>query len=87
MGKALPWFVSAPSSGLNTNSHPTAGAYYRQQRAKGCSYQVAVRALAFTWIRILHRCWQDRTPYDESNYLEALRRKDSPLLKYLAETA
>jgi hypothetical protein len=48
---------------------------------------VAVRALAFKWIRILHRCWQDRTPYDESKYLEALRRKGSPLLKYLAEAA
>jgi len=36
-------------------------------------------------IRILHRCWQNRTPYDESKYLEALRRKGSPLLKYLAE--
>ena len=28
----------------------------------------------------------DRIPYDESKYLEALRRKGSPLLKYLAET-
>ena len=27
-----------------------AGAYYQQQRAKGCSHQVAVRALAFKWI-------------------------------------
>ncbi len=62
------------------------GAYYRQQRAKGCTYQVVVRALAFKWIRILYRCWQDRTPYDESKYLEALRRKGSPLLSYLAET-
>ena len=69
------------------NKSAWAGAYYRQQRAKGCSYQVAVRALAFKWIRILHRCWQDRTPYDESKYLEALRRKGSPLLKYLAEAA
>jgi transposase len=43
-----------------------AGAYYRQQRAKGCAHQTAVRALAFKWIRILFRCWQLRTPYDES---------------------
>ena len=54
---------------------------YRQQRAKGCSYQVAVRALAFKWIRVLHRCWQDRTPYDESKYLEALRRKGFTAVK------
>ena len=58
-----------------------AGAYYRQQRDKGCSHQTAVRALAFKWIRILYRCWQNRTPYDESKYLNALKRRDSPLLK------
>ncbi len=68
------------------NKSAWAGAYYRQQRAKGCTYQVAVRALAFKWIRILHCCWQNRTPYDESKYLETLRRKGSPLLSYLAET-
>ncbi len=61
-----------------------AGAYYRQQREKGCSYQAAVRALAFKWIRILFRCWQTHTPYDESTYLETLRRRGSPLLKQLA---
>ena len=61
-----------------------AGAYYRQQRAKGSSHPVAVRALAFKWIRILYRCWQTRTPYDESKYLNALKRRGSPLLKNLA---
>ncbi len=57
-----------------------AGAYYRQQRAKGCAHQTAVRALAFKWIRILYHCWQTRTPYDESTYLKALQRRGSPLL-------
>ncbi len=69
------------------NKSAWAGAYYRQQRAKGSSHQAAVRALAFKWIRILYRCWQDRVPYDESKYLEALRRRGSPLLKYLADPA
>ena len=63
-----------------------AGAYYRQQRAKGCTYQAAVRSLAFKWIRILHRCWQTRTLYDESKYLKALERRGSPLVKQLGET-
>src|SRR5215510_9407407 len=40
--------------------------YYQQQRDKGKAHQAAVRALAFKWLRILFRCWQDRTPYDES---------------------
>ena len=63
-----------------------AGVYYRQQRAKGCTYQAAVRALAFKWIRILYRCWQTRIPYDESTYLKALERRGSPLLKQQDET-
>lgn len=57
-----------------------AGAYYRQQREKGATYQAAVRSLAFKWIRILFRCWQTHTPYDEMVYLKALERRDSPLL-------
>ena len=54
--------------------------YYRQQRNKGSSHQAALRALAFKWIRILYRCWQTRTPYDEATYLNALKRRGSPLL-------
>ncbi len=61
-----------------------ARAYYQQQRHKGTSHQVAVRALAFKWIRILFRCWQHRTPYDESVYLNALQRRGSPLMHNLA---
>ena len=57
-----------------------AGEYYRQQREKGSTYQAAVRALAFKWIRILYRCWQTRTPYDEVTYLKALERRGSTLL-------
>jgi transposase len=64
-----------------------AAAYYRQQRDKGCSHPAAVRALAFKWIRILYRCWQTRTPYDESTYLNALKRRGSPLLASIATTA
>ena len=75
-------FVEGAAQTLNTSFW--AGAYYRQQRAKGSAHQAAVRALAFKWIRILYRCWQTRTPYDESTYLEALRRRVSPLLKQLA---
>jgi transposase len=58
--------------------------YYQQQRDKGSSHQAAVRALAFNWIRILFRCWQDRTPYAESVYLNALKHRGSPLLHNLA---
>jgi transposase len=58
-----------------------AGAYYRQQRNKGSTYQAAVRSLAFKWIRIVYRCWQTGVAYDESRYLKTLERRGSPLLK------
>ena len=57
-----------------------ASAYYQRQRDKGCSHQAALRALAYKWIRIVYRCWQSHTPYDESAYLQALKRRGSPLL-------
>ena len=57
-----------------------AGEYYRQQREKGSAHQSALRALAFKWIRILYRCWQTRTRYDEATYLKALERRGSPLM-------
>jgi transposase len=61
-----------------------AGAYYARQRGRGNSHQAAVRALAFKWIRIIWKCWQTRTPYDEVVYLESLRKKQSPLLAFAA---
>jgi len=64
-----------------------ARAYYQQHRHKGTSHQAAVRALAFKWIRILFRCWQHRTPYNESIYLNALQRRGSPLMHNLANVA
>ena len=60
-----------------------AGAYYRQQRARGRGHHAAVRSLAFKWIRVIYRCWKERTPYDEETYLASLRRRGSPLLAYL----
>jgi transposase len=61
--------------------------YYQQQRDKGKAHQAAVRALAFKWIRILSRCWQERTPYDESVYLQALHHHGSSLIQNLAKAS
>ena len=61
-----------------------AKSYYEAYRARGGSYQMAMRALAFKWIRVLYRCWVDRVPYDESRYLMALQRRQAPLLKHAA---
>jgi transposase len=61
--------------------------YYQQQRDKGKAHQAAVRALAFKWIRILYRCWQERTPYDEAIYLQALHRRGASLSQTLAKAS
>ena len=58
-----------------------AEAFYRQQRAKGAGHRTAIRALAYKWIRIMYRCWKDRTEYDEAKYLKALAWRGSPLLR------
>ena len=60
-----------------------AKAFYHSQRAKGKGHHAAVRTLAFKWIRILYRCWETRTPYDETTYLNALRKRNSPVVQYL----
>jgi len=59
-----------------------AKAYYEQQKSKGKPHNSIIRSLAFKWIRIIFRCWKTKTPYDESKYLEALKRRGSPLLKF-----
>lgn len=73
-------------AGQTINKSFWAGAYYRQQREKGSSHAAALRSLAFKWIRILYRCWITMTPYNETRYLNALRKRGSPLLKNLVST-
>jgi transposase len=67
-------------AGMTIKQSKWASAYYKQQRDKGKSAQMAKRALAFKWQRIIHRCWQDRVPYDEQRYIERLRATGSPLI-------
>lgn len=52
--------------------------YVEALKARGKTHQQAVRSLGFKWIRILFRMWKDRTAYDETKYLEALRHRGSP---------
>ncbi len=48
--------------------------YYTDQ---GKKYHTIIRALAYKWIRILFKCWQQRTPYNEDKYLETLKLRGS----------
>lgn len=63
-----------------------AHAYYFHQKRHGKSRNAILRALAFKWIRILWRCWQNNEPYDEQRYIESLKRRGSPLVAELAVT-
>jgi transposase len=60
-----------------------ARAYYQLQRSRGKQHHAAVRALAFKWIRIAFRCWKERVAYQESSYLDALQKRNAPLLAAL----
>lgn len=56
---------------------------YEEQLAKGKTAQMAKRALAFKWIRIIFRLWQARVGYDDSHYVSRLNKTGSPLAKKL----
>jgi transposase len=71
-------------AGMSVRYSVWASAYYQDQRNRGKTHNTAVRALAFKWLRILHRCWMDRKPYDEATYLKALQKSGSPLLAVIA---
>jgi transposase len=45
-------------------SSPWAADIYNRARASGKDHPHATRILARAWIRVLWRCWQDRTTYD-----------------------
>ena len=65
---------------------PWARAYYQQMKARGKGHWAILRALAFKWVRVLWKCWQEHTPYDEARYLQQLARRRSPLAKILTQT-
>jgi transposase len=64
-----------------------AKAYYEQQKRRGSSHHAALRALAYKWIRIIFRCWKNRTLYDETIYFNSLQRRGSLLATALPTMA
>ena len=61
-----------------------ARAFYQHQRERGAGHRMAIRALAFRWIRVLYTCWKENTPYVDARYLDALKRRGSPVAARLA---
>ena len=51
---------------------PWARDIYQRSIAKGHTHPHAVRILARAWLRVIWRCWQDRTPYDVSKHRGAV---------------
>lgn len=51
--------------------------YVQYYTNKGKKYHTIIRALAYKWIRILHKCWKERTPYNEDQYMETLKKRGS----------
>lgn len=48
--------------------------FYQRKRAEGKAHHTALRCLAQRWLKILHRMWKDRVPYDEQHHRNNLRR-------------
>jgi transposase len=63
-----------------------AKAYYEHQKERGKGHHAALRALAFKWIRIIHRCWRDGVAYDEDRYLRTLQQRGSELWTIMNRT-
>lgn len=67
-------------AGLSIRYEYWAKEYYKQQIGRGKHHNIAIRSLAFKWIRILYKMWKDREPYDGDIYLNALKTQGSPLI-------
>jgi len=53
------------------HASPWAALVYQRARGRGCRHPHAIRILARAWVRILWRCWQDRTPYEVTRHRAA----------------
>lgn len=60
-----------------------AKAFYELCRERGDSYSTALRKLADKWIRIIACMIRENKPYDEQTYIEALRKRGSPIYERL----
>jgi len=51
--------------------------YVEYYTKKGKKFHTIIRALAYKWVRILFKCWQTRAPYNETAYMETLKKRGS----------
>lgn len=60
------------------HASPWAASVYRHARSRGCDHPHAIRILARAWVRVLWRCWQERTPYNLHQHGRALPFLNAP---------
>ena len=70
-------------AGLSIGRCRWAKAFYDSKIKAGKTPQAAKRALAYKWMRIIFRCWQDGVRYDDHKYMQRLKRNGSPLAAVL----
>jgi len=58
-------------AGNSRHASPWAAKIYNGARASGKDHPHAIRILARAWIRVIWRCWIDRTPYDPAKHRAA----------------
>jgi transposase len=68
-------FRNAVTTFADNSRHesPWAADIYQRARDRGCDHPHAVRVLARAWVRVIWRCWIDRTPYDPTRHGGAVR--------------
>ncbi len=74
-------------AGLSINQSRWAKAFYEHKKSKHAkekhAAQIAKRALAYKWQRIIFRLWQNGERYDEDRYIARLRATGSPLCEMI----
>jgi len=60
------------------HASPWAAKVYADAIARGCDHPHAIRILARAWVRVIWRCWIDRTPYDPAKHGAARRLTEMP---------
>ena len=61
------------------HTSPWAAEIYQRARASGKDHPHATRILARAWVRVIWRCWQDRTPYDPALHGGARHHAQHPV--------
>ena len=68
-------------AGLSITKCQWAKNYYDRQIESGNTTQMAKRAFAYKWIRIIFKLWQTNTPYDDTKYNQRLKDTGSRYYK------